>query len=220
MKLDLCVVVFSERTTLSLILFYLHMFSLAGRRGVKVAITRILSCSALLPGKYLTSNAYSQIHLLAAFALPSKNLSRSYSTTTTLAMSSDEVEKAKEVAANSAGDGQRLTVFDKILSGDIPNVNYIHDDEFCIAFRDVCPQAPVHFLVIPKNRDGLTQLSKAREDQKELLGHLMYVAQKLGQEECPEGFRVVVNDGQNGAQSVYHLHLHVVGGRQMQWPPG
>mmetsp|Transcript_24583 Transcript_24583/g.53836 ORF Transcript_24583/g.53836 Transcript_24583/m.53836 type:complete len:195 (-) Transcript_24583:1586-2170(-) len=192
---------------------------LAGRRGLKVSITRILSCSALLPGKHLTSNASSQIHLAAAFALPSKNLSRPYSTTTTFAMSSDEVEKAKEAAANNAGDGQPLTIFDKILSGDIP-ANKIHDDDFCIAFRDVSPQAPVHFLVIPKNRDGLTQLSKAREDQKELLGHLMYVAQKLGQEECPEGFRVVVNDGQNGAQSVYHLHLHVMGGRQMQWPPG
>jgi len=84
----------------------------------------------------------------------------------------------------------------------------------------VTPQAPVHFLVIPKKRDGLTQLSKARDDQKELLGHLIFVAQQLGQKECPDGFRLVINDGKEGAQSVYHLHIHVMGGRQMQWPPG
>jgi len=135
-------------------------------------------------------------------------------------MSSDEVQKAKESAAsNAGGDGQPLTIFDKILSGDIP-ADKIHDDDLCIAFRDVTPQAPVHFLVIPKNRDGLTQLSKAREDQKALLGHMMYVAQMLGKEECPDGFRVVVNDGSDGAQSVYHLHIHVLGGRQLNWPPG
>jgi diadenosine tetraphosphate (Ap4A) HIT family hydrolase len=80
-----------------------------------------------------------------------------------------------------------------------------------MAFRDVNPQAPVHFLVIPKNRDGLTQLTKAREDQKPLLGHLMYVAQMLGQKECPGGFRITINDGKDGAQSVYHLHLHCHG---------
>lgn len=135
-------------------------------------------------------------------------------------MSSNEVQKAKEAAANNfGGDGQPLTIFDKILSGDIPS-NKIHEDDLCIAFRDVTPQAPVHFLVIPKHRDGLTQLSKAREDQKSLLGHMMYVAQMLGKEECPDGFRVVVNDGSDGAQSVYHLHIHVLGGRQLNWPPG
>lgn len=85
---------------------------------------------------------------------------------------------------------------------------------------DVNPQAPVHVLVIPKERDGLTRLSNAREDQKEILGHLMYVAQSVGKKECPEGFRVVVNDGEHGAQSVYHLHVHVLGGRQLSWPPG
>lgn len=190
---------------------------LTGRR----TIARILSCSALLSGKTFTSNVSNNIHVAGAFAFPFQNLSHSYShsTATALAMSSDEVQKAQEAAANNAGDALPPTIFDKILSGDIP-ANKIHDDELCIAFRDVNPQAPVHFLVIPKHRDGLTQLSKAREDQKALLGHLVYVAQKLGQEECPGGFRVVVNDGKDGAQSVYHLHVHVMGGRQMQWPPG
>eukprot|EP00526_Cylindrotheca_closterium_P019961 CAMPEP_0113633732 /NCGR_PEP_ID=MMETSP0017_2-20120614/17561_1 /TAXON_ID=2856 /ORGANISM="Cylindrotheca closterium" /LENGTH=134 /DNA_ID=CAMNT_0000544395 /DNA_START=194 /DNA_END=595 /DNA_ORIENTATION=- /assembly_acc=CAM_ASM_000147 len=130
---------------------------------------------------------------------------------------SDEVKKAQE-AAELAADGSPPTIFDNIISGKWDS-DKIHEDDLCLAFRDVSPQAPVHFLVIPKNRDGLTQLSKAREDQKELLGHLMYVAQMLGQKECPDGFRVTVNDGKDGAQSVYHLHLHVMGGRQMNWPP-
>lgn len=152
--------------------------------------------------------------------------SSSVTTPTSLPMSSSsssgEVQKAKEAAAaatTGAGDGQLLTIFDKIISGDIP-ATIIHDDDVCLAFRDVNPQAPVHFLVIPKVRDGLTQLSKAREDQKQLLGHLTYVAQQLGQKECPHGFRVIINDGKDGAQSVYHLHVHVMGGRQMEWPPG
>ncbi len=85
---------------------------------------------------------------------------------------------------------------------------------------DINPQAPVHIIVIPKHRDGLTKLSNARENQKDILGHLMYVAQSVGKKECPDGFRIVINDGEHGAQSVYHLHLHVLGGRQMEWPPG
>lgn len=135
--------------------------------------------------------------------------------------SSDEVEKAQlaATAAAAAGDGHPPTIFDRILAREIP-ADIIHEDDVCLAFRDVTPQAPVHFLVIPKARDGLTQLSKAREDQKHLLGHLMYVAQQLAQQECPGGFRITINDGKNGAQSVYHLHLHVMGGRQMLWPPG
>jgi histidine triad (HIT) family protein len=133
-------------------------------------------------------------------------------------MSSDEVKKAQE-AAELAADGSPPTIFDNIISGKWDS-DKIHDDDLCMAFRDVNPQAPVHFLVIPKNRDGLTQLTKAREDQKPLLGHLMYVAQMLGQKECPGGFRITINDGKDGAQSVYHLHLHVMGGRQMEWPPG
>ena len=120
---------------------------------------------------------------------------------------------------SSDDDGNPPTIFDKILSGEWSSKK-VHEDELCLAFRDVNPVAPTHVLVIPKKRDGLTKLSEAREDQKSLLGHLMYVAQEIGRNECPEGFRVVVNDGKDGAQSVYHLHLHVLGGRQMNWPPG
>ena len=75
----------------------------------------------------------------------------------------------------------------------------------------------MHVIVIPKNRDGLTMLSKAREDQKGILGHLLYVAKEVGKKECPSGFRIVINDGEHGAQSVYHLHLHVIGKIEMHY---
>merc|ERR1719491_2217156 len=134
-----------------------------------------------------------------------------------------EVEKAKEaskVYKSSDSDGVGpATVFDNILSGKWPS-DKVYEDDLTLAFRDVNPQAPVHVLVIPKKRDGLTKISNVREDQKELLGHLMYVAQNVGKKECPEGFRLVVNEGEHGAQSVYHLHIHVLGGRQLTWPPG
>jgi histidine triad (HIT) family protein len=136
---------------------------------------------------------------------------------------SDELQKAAEAAKTyqaSDHDGAGPpTVFDKILSGEWAS-DKLYEDDMCLAFRDISPQAPTHFLVIPKHRDGLTQLAKCRPEQKALLGHLLYVAQELAQKECPEGFRVIINDGKDGAQSVYHLHLHVMGGRPLQWPPG
>lgn len=136
---------------------------------------------------------------------------------------SDEVAAAKEAAAtyklSSEDKAGPETVFDNILSGKWPS-DKVYEDDQALAFRDISPQAPVHILVIPKVRDGLVQLSKARDDQKALLGHLMYVAQEVGKKECPKGFRIVINDGEEGAQSVYHLHLHVLGGRQLNWPPG
>jgi len=91
-----------------------------------------------------------------------------------------------------------------------------------MAFRDISPQGPVHFLVIPKDKVGLNRLSSAKEEHKALLGHLMYTAQKVAHQEglVKDGFRLVVNDGAHGAQSVYHLHIHIIGGRQMAWPPG
>ena len=122
-------------------------------------------------------------------------------------------------AAGRVPDSAPPTIFDKILSKEIPSA-VVYEDDRALAFRDVSPQGPTHVLVIPRDRDGLTQLSKAREDQKELLGHLMYVAAQVGKTECPEGYRLVINDGKHGAQTVYHLHIHVIGGRQMGWPPG
>eukprot|EP00930_Biecheleria_cincta_P088660 TRINITY_DN77912_c0_g1_i1.p1 TRINITY_DN77912_c0_g1~~TRINITY_DN77912_c0_g1_i1.p1 ORF type:complete len:207 (+),score=20.07 TRINITY_DN77912_c0_g1_i1:99-719(+) len=142
----------------------------------------------------------------------------SESSDTTGSCSSDEVARAQSAASRNH-DNEPQTIFDRIIRKEIP-AKVVHEDDRCLAFRDVNPQAPVHILVIPRERDGLTQLSKARDDQESLLGHLLLVARRLGKQECPDGFRVVINDGKHGAQSVYHLHIHVVGGRQMQWPPG
>lgn len=116
---------------------------------------------------------------------------------------------------------QAPTFFDKLVSKEVPATILFEDDE-CMAFRDIAPQAPVHFLVIPKNKDGLNRISNAREDQEAKLGHLLFVAQKVARQEglVPGGFRTVINDGPEGCQSVYHLHIHVLGGRQMKWPPG
>ncbi|KOC66479.1 Histidine triad nucleotide-binding protein 1 [Habropoda laboriosa] len=123
-----------------------------------------------------------------------------------------EVEKAQ--AAASGGD----TIFGKIIRKEIP-CNFIYEDDQCVAFQDINGQAPVHFLVIP--RKPIPQLSKAEDGDEALLGHLMIVARKLAKQQgLDDGFRLVINDGKNGAQSVYHLHLHVLGGRQMMWPPG
>jgi diadenosine tetraphosphate (Ap4A) HIT family hydrolase len=140
--------------------------------------------------------------------------------------SNDEVSRAVEAAAAAASnieDTEPRTIFDKILSGDIPCTK-VYEDDTALAFRDINPVAPVHILVIPKQRSGLTQLSKASlataAQHQQLLGHLLLVASQVGASECPTGFRIVINDGADGAQSVYHLHIHVVGGRQMEWPPG
>eukprot|EP00602_Paraphysomonas_sp_CaronLab_P006274 CAMPEP_0185024280 /NCGR_PEP_ID=MMETSP1103-20130426/7288_1 /TAXON_ID=36769 /ORGANISM="Paraphysomonas bandaiensis, Strain Caron Lab Isolate" /LENGTH=138 /DNA_ID=CAMNT_0027557201 /DNA_START=153 /DNA_END=569 /DNA_ORIENTATION=+ len=133
-----------------------------------------------------------------------------------------EVDQAAAAASSDPAINPNVpTFFDKIVSKEIP-ADVIYEDDLCLAFRDINPQAPVHFLVIPKNKDGLNRLSNAREDQKGLLGHLLYTAQSVATQEGlkPGGFRVNINDGKDGAQSVYHLHIHVMGGRQMQWPPG
>ena len=125
----------------------------------------------------------------------------------------EETELAK-LAVNSRG---KPTIFDKIINKDIPS-DIIFEDEKCIAFNDINPQAPVHFLVIPKYR--IPTLEDTKEADSDMLGHLMVVAGRLGKERCPDGFRLVVNNGVDGGQSVYHLHLHVMGGRSLKWPPG
>ncbi|ALC39796.1 CG2862 [Drosophila busckii] len=131
---------------------------------------------------------------------------------TNCARMASEVEKAQSAAASED------TIFGKILRKEIP-CKYIYEDDKCVAFNDVSPQAPTHFLVIP--RKPISQLSLAEDGDAELLGHLMLVGRKVAKEVGLEkGYRVVINNGQHGAQSVYHLHLHFLGGRQMQWPPG
>ncbi|XP_067675216.1 adenosine 5'-monophosphoramidase HINT1-like isoform X2 [Haliotis asinina] len=128
--------------------------------------------------------------------------------------SSDEVSKAQSAAKYTG----QPTIFSKILDKTIP-ANILYEDDQCMAFSDVNPQAPVHFLVIP--RKPIVMLSEAVDEDEKLLGHLMVVAKKVAaQQKLDEGYRLVINNGKHGAQSVYHLHIHIIGGRQMSWPPG
>ena len=127
----------------------------------------------------------------------------------------DEQSKAQTAAA------EEVTIFDKIVKKEIP-ADVIYEDDKCLAFRDINAVAKVHFLVIPKDRQGLTQLCMADDSHAALLGHLMVVAAKTAKQEglATDGYRVVINDGKHGCQSVYHLHIHVIGGQQLSWPPG
>ncbi|XP_053685279.1 uncharacterized HIT-like protein Synpcc7942_1390 [Sabethes cyaneus] len=109
------------------------------------------------------------------------------------------------------------TIFDKIIRKQIP-ADIIYEDSVCLAFNDVSPQGPVHFLVIPKRR--IPKLEDGTAADITTFGHLMHVAGQLGKDKAPQGFRLVVNNGEHGCQSVFHLHLHVIGGRQLGWPPG
>ncbi|KAE9050447.1 hypothetical protein PR001_g2388 [Phytophthora rubi] len=136
------------------------------------------------------------------------------------AMSSDERAKADAAASSGAAAAVGETIFDKIINRQIP-AKIAYEDEQCLAFHDVNPQAPVHILVIPKQRDGLTQLAHAEERHEAILGHLLYAAKLVAkQQNLDKGFRIVINDGEDGCQSVFHLHLHLLGGRKLGWPPG
>jgi histidine triad (HIT) family protein len=110
------------------------------------------------------------------------------------------------------------TIFKKIIDRQIP-AQIIYENEFCIAFHDVNPQAPVHALVIPKQE--IVNLASLADDQVELAGRLLLtvrdVARQLG---LKNGYRVVANCGRDGGQTVDHLHFHILGGRPMAWPPG
>ena len=109
------------------------------------------------------------------------------------------------------------TIFGRILRGEIP-CDQVYADAQCLAFRDVAPQAPVHILVIP--REHVVNLAEAGEQHQALLGHLLLVAAKVAREQGLEGFRTVINSGAEAGQTVFHLHVHVIGGRPLAWPPG
>lgn len=108
----------------------------------------------------------------------------------------------------------RDTIFQKIIDREIP-ADIVYEDEVCIAFNDVAPQAPIHILVIPRE-----PFDDAVQADQSTLGHVLNVAAQLGDERCPNGFRLVTNVGADGGQSVAHLHIHVLGGRALGWPPG
>jgi histidine triad (HIT) family protein len=110
------------------------------------------------------------------------------------------------------------TIFGRIIRGEVP-ATIVHDDDRCLAFHDVAPQAPVHVLVIPKR--PIASLAEVEAGDADLLGHLVVVATSLARSlGLADGYRLVVNCGRDGGQSVDHLHVHLLGGRQLGWPPG
>ncbi|HBW58040.1 MAG TPA: histidine triad nucleotide-binding protein [Oscillatoriales bacterium UBA8482] len=110
------------------------------------------------------------------------------------------------------------TIFSKIIRREIP-ADIVYEDDLCLAFRDIAPQAPVHILVIPKK--PLPQLGDATPEDHAILGHLLLKVKQVAKDAGLDGgYRVVINTGEDGGQTVDHLHLHILGGRQMQWPPG
>ena len=110
------------------------------------------------------------------------------------------------------------TLFGKIIRRELP-AEIVYEDEWCLAFRDINPQAPTHVLLVPKKE--IDKLSSATPEDQSLLGHLLLaagkVARKLG---VGDTFRLVVNNGAEAGQTVFHLHLHILAGRKLQWPPG
>lgn len=112
-----------------------------------------------------------------------------------------------------------MTLFEKIIARQIP-AEILHEDDQCVAIRDINPGAPVHFLVIPKV--VIPRIAEATEDQAALLGHLLITAAVVAKKEglAEGGYRVVINNGTHGGETVPHLHIHVLGGRQLIWPPG
>jgi histidine triad (HIT) family protein len=110
------------------------------------------------------------------------------------------------------------TIFSKIIRKEIP-ADIVYEDDLVMAFRDVNPQAPVHILIIPKR--PIVSIADATPDDAELLGYLLLtVARVATQEGLEEGYRIVINTGKDGGQTVFHLHLHLLGKRMMTWPPG
>jgi histidine triad (HIT) family protein len=110
------------------------------------------------------------------------------------------------------------TIFQKIIDKEIP-ADIVFEDDRCLAFRDISPQAPTHVLVIPKK--AIVSLAQAQDEDAALLGHLLIVARKIAEQEgLSNGYRAVMNSGPDGGQSVDHLHVHVLGGRKLSWPPG
>jgi histidine triad (HIT) family protein len=110
------------------------------------------------------------------------------------------------------------TLFEKIINREIP-ADILFEDELSIVIKDISPQAPTHLLIIPKK--VIPKLSDATGEDQNILGHLMLVAGKIAEQlELDETFRLVVNNGAKAGQSVFHLHLHLLSGRSLNWPPG
>jgi histidine triad (HIT) family protein len=110
------------------------------------------------------------------------------------------------------------TIFGKIIRKEIP-ADLVYEDDLVLAFRDIHPQAPTHILVIPKK--PISRLSEATSEDHALMGHLLLTVKRVAEQVgLRNGYRVVMNNGSDGGQTVDHLHLHILGGRPMKWPPG
>lgn len=110
------------------------------------------------------------------------------------------------------------TIFGKIIRKEIP-ADIVYEDDLALAFRDINPQAPVHILVIPKK--PIPQLDAAESQDADILGHLLLTAKHIAQQAgLSNGYRLVINNGPAAGQTVFHLHLHILGGRDLTWPPG
>jgi len=110
------------------------------------------------------------------------------------------------------------TIFEKIIDGEIPSTK-VYEDDLCVAFRDVQPQAPTHILLVP--RKAIPRIAEATDADQLLLGHLLLAVKKIAsQENLSKGFRIVINNGSDGGETVPHLHIHILGNRPLSWPPG
>ena len=110
------------------------------------------------------------------------------------------------------------TLFQRIAEGEIP-AKMVHTDDLCVAFHDIAPQAPVHILVVP--RKLIPRVGQATDLDQSLLGHLLLIAGKIARDlNLARGFRLVINHGSDGGESVPHLHIHLLAGRPLAWPPG
>ena len=151
---------------------------------------------------------------------------------------SHHAKRGRRLTPARPADGKPATIFQSILDGKIPSTK-VYDDELIYAFRvreraptcgpcrsarrpqDIAPTAKTHIVIIPKDRDGLTGISQAEERHAAVLGHLMVKAAEIAKAEgLAQGYRLVVNEGEQGCQSVAHLHVHLIGGQQLTWPPG
>ena len=111
-------------------------------------------------------------------------------------------------------------LFCKIIDGQIPAVKKVHEDELCVGFLDINPQAPTHVLFVPRRH--IATVNDATTEDRELLGHLMFAAAKVAREKgvSESGYRTVMNCNRDGGQTVFHIHLHLLAGRSLSWPPG
>lgn len=110
------------------------------------------------------------------------------------------------------------TIFTKIINKEIP-ADIVYEDDLCLAFRDINPQAPVHILIIPKR--AMPQLNDAESGDRELLGHIMLAANRVAEKEgVADAYRLVLNNGAGAGQEIFHMHFHLLAGRSFTWPPG